>query len=135
MANRPFKIPPDVVPLALEFSQWRNARPSPRSRLPGSLMKKAYAAAQKHTAAVVARSVGLDVRQLTSKAKYSVAVASPIAAKVTRQGVVRLAPVIGLHHASHPAVVVEVEAPNGWRLRICGGDVAASVKTFMETLR
>lgn len=135
MAKRSFKIPSDLAPLALEFSQWRSARPSPRSRLPGRLMAKAFAAAQKHTASIVARSIGLDVRQLTVKAESSSASASPRAAKVETQAVVRLAPVISLHHANQPSAVVEVEAPNGWRLRLSGGDAAGAVTAFMEALR
>ena len=135
MARHSFQIPPDLVPLAQELSHWRSTRPSPRSRLPVALLAKAHAATQKHSAAIVARSIGLDIRQLTTTAKHSVVGSSSAAVNASPPATVRLAPVIGLDSTRLPSAVVEVEAPNGWRMRICGGDVATCVKSLMEALR
>jgi len=133
MQKKSFSIPSDVVPLVAEFNKWRKDRPSPRSRLPQNLMAKAIAAARIHSARVIARSVGLEVRQLTKAVRQ---ISSPVvvqSSKANPPTTVRLAPVIGLQRTPS-SVMIEIEAPTGWRLRVSGSGGESAVKTFMEAL-
>jgi hypothetical protein len=109
------------------FAQWRQSRTTPRGRIPKSLWAQAATIAQVLSYARVAKQLGL----------------TPQALKRRRDALSRLPALTPPPHAPHfvevaptwrsPTTEVEVQRPDGTRLRITYSEAAPALVPLLQT--
>jgi hypothetical protein len=116
-----------LSPLAHQFTQWRESRTTPRGRIPPSLWAQAVALAQVVACSRVAKHLGLTPQALQR-----------------RRDALRPPPVLPpSSHAPHfvegaaawcpPTTEVEVQRPDGARLRILYNEAAPVLVPLLQT--
>jgi hypothetical protein len=116
-----------LTQLPHHFAQWRQSRPTPRSRIPAGLWARAVALTATFSVTRVAKQLGLTPHALKRHREALQETPAPPAISPAPQFVEVAAPWQG------PATEVEIQRPDGARLRIMYSDAAPALVPLLQT--
>ena len=113
--------------LTHQFAQWRQSRTTPRGRIPKSLWAQAVTLAQVLPCTRVAKHLGVTPQALKRR-RDALSPTSALTSSALPPHFVEVAP------AWHtPTTEVEVQRPNGTRLRITYSETAPALVPLLQT--
>lgn len=116
-----------LTQLTHHFAQWRQSRPTPRSRIPAGLWARAVALTATFSISRVATQLGLTPSALKRQRATLQGTAAPTALSQPSQ-FVEVMPTWRT-----PTTEVEIERPDGARLRITYSDAAPALVPLLQT--
>lgn len=116
-----------LTQLTHHFAQWRQSRPTPRSRIPAGLWARAVALTATFSVTRVAKQLGLTPHALKRHREALPGTAAPTTFSQPLQ-FVEVAPAW-----RGPATEVEIQRPDGARLRITYSDSAPALVPLLQT--
>jgi len=116
-----------LIHLTHQFAQWRQRRRTPRGRIPQELWAQAVALTSTLSVTRIARQLGLTSHALKRRRAGETETPTTVPAPQRLQ-FVEVAP-----SWRTPATEVEIQRPDGTRLRITYSDVAPSLVPLLQT--
>src|SRR5215813_5622465 len=116
-----------LTQLTHHFAQWRQSRSTPRSRIPAGLWARAVALTATFSVSRVAKQLGLTPHALKRHCEALQGTLAPIALPQPPQ-FVEVAPAWRT-----PATEVEIQRPDGARLRITYSDSSPALVPLLQT--
>jgi len=116
-----------LTQLTRHFAQWRQSRPTPRSRIPAGLWARAVALTATFSVTRVAKQLGLTPHALKRQREALQETPAPAALPQPPQ-FVEVAPAWRT-----PATEVEIKRSDGARLRITYNDAAPALVPLLQT--
>ena len=116
-----------LLHLTHHFAQWRQSRRTPRSRIPLGLWVRAVALTATFSVSRVAKQLGLTPHALKRRCEVMGGLPTPTSSPPTPQ-FVEVAPA-----RRTPATEVEIQRPDGARLRITYSDASPTLVPLLQT--
>jgi hypothetical protein len=116
-----------LTQLTHHFAQWRQSRQTPRGRIPAGLWARAVALTATFSVARVAKQLGLTSHALKRHCEALQGTSAPTGLPLPQQ-FVEVTPAWRT-----PATEVEIQRPDGARLRITYSDAAPALVPLLQT--
>jgi hypothetical protein len=116
-----------LLHLTHQFAQWRQSRRTPRGRIPPALWTQAVALTSTLSVTRIARQLGLTSHSLKRRRAGGIGTPTPVPAPHRFQ-FVEVAP-----SWRTPATEVEIQRPDGTRLRITYSDTSPTLVPLLQT--
>lgn len=116
-----------LVHLTHHFAQWRQSRRTPRGRIPPALWARAVALTATFSVSRVAKQLGLTPQALKRRREVMSGLPTPRPSSHAPQ-FVEIAP-----PWRTPTTEVEIQRPDGTRLRITYSDAAPALASLLQT--